>query len=155
MKWTFSGIEAQNLLGNDPEACLLDPVLVKENPVRKVFKCGKFFVKQDFRFFNGLKSEFRHAMQLEKHHVPCVKHLAVSRNMLITLAEENKRLAEVNLDLNTYSYNQGSLTILDVLSAQLTWIQAYTNLIQKHYEQKVFMADYRKVAGLRYQPSDF
>lgn len=89
MKWTFSGIEAQDLLGNDPEACLLDPVLVKENPVRKVFKCGKFFVKQDFRFFNGLKSEFRHAMQLEKHLVPCVKHLAVSRNMLITLAEEN------------------------------------------------------------------
>ena len=73
----------------------------------------------------------------------------------LALAEENKRLAEVNLDLNTYSYNQGSLTILDVLSAQLTWIQAYTNLIQKHYEQKVFMADYRKVAGLRYQPSDF
>ena len=73
----------------------------------------------------------------------------------LALAEENKRLAEVNLDLNTYSYNQGSLTILDVLSAQLTWIQAYTNLIQKYYEQKVYVADYRKVAGLRYQPSDF
>ena len=89
MRWIYSDNSAKDMLNNAPEECLLDPVLVKENPVRRVFKCGKFFIKHDLRFFNGLKSEFRHAMQLEKYGVPAVKHLAVNRNMLITLAEEN------------------------------------------------------------------
>ena len=65
-------------------------------------------------------------------------------------AEENCKLAEENLDLNTFSYTEGKLTILDVLSAQLTWIQAYTNLIQSYYEQKIALADYRKATGIRY-----
>ena len=45
---------------------------------------------------------------------------------------------------------EGRLTILDVLSAQLTWVQAYTNLIQSYYEQKIALADYRKATGIRY-----
>ena len=68
----------------------------------------------------------------------------------ISIAEENCKLAEENLDLNTFSYTEGKLTILDVLSAQLTWIQAYTNLIQSYYEQKIALADYRKATGIRY-----
>ena len=67
----------------------------------------------------------------------------------ISIAEENCKLAEENLDLNTFSYTEGKLTILDVLSAQLTWIQAYTNLIQSYYEQKIALADYRKATGIR------
>lgn len=71
-------------------------------------------------------------------------------NRQIELAEENCKLAEENLDLNTFSYTEGRLTILDVLSAQLTWVQAYTNLIQSYYEQKIALADYRKATGIRY-----
>ena len=32
----------------------------------------------------------------------------------ISIAEENCKLAEENLDLNTFSYTEGKLTILDV-----------------------------------------
>lgn len=68
----------------------------------------------------------------------------------ISHAIESCRLAEENLDLNTFSYTEGKLTVLDVLSAQLTWIQAYTNLIQTYYKQKISIAEYRKATGMRY-----
>ena len=35
-------------------------------------------------------------------------------------------------------------------NCKLTWIQAYTNLIQSYYEQKIALADYRKATGIRY-----
>lgn len=68
----------------------------------------------------------------------------------IAVAEENMHLASENLELNTFSYNEGRLTILDVLSAQLTWIQSYTSLIQAYYDQKLSLAVYQKVIGERY-----
>ncbi|MGL4852109.1 MAG: TolC family protein [Phocaeicola sp.] len=68
----------------------------------------------------------------------------------LELAKENCALAEENLDLNTFSYTEGKLTVLDVLSAQLTWIQAYSSLIQTQYQEKLSLADYRKAVGMRY-----
>ena len=68
----------------------------------------------------------------------------------VTLAETNCKLADENLELNTFSYSEGRLSILDVLSAQLTWIQAYTNLVQSHYQAKIALATYKKAAGSRY-----
>ena len=75
--------------------------------------------------------------------------LAESRKQ-IQIAEEHTKLAEENLELNTFSYMEGRLTVLDVLSAQLTWIQAYTNLIQSHYQMKIAYSDYKKISGTRY-----
>ena len=74
-----------------------------------------------------------------------------SRNRII-LAKDNCKLADENLDMNTFSYTEGKLSILDVLSAQLTWIQAYTNLVQSYYKEKIALANYKKAAGLRYRP---
>lgn len=71
-------------------------------------------------------------------------------NKQIDFAKRNCELAEENLELNTFSYTEGRLPIVDVLSAQLTWIQAYTNLIQTYYKAKMALANYRKAAGLRY-----
>ena len=68
----------------------------------------------------------------------------------INVAEEACKIAEENLELNTFSYNEGKLPILDVLSAQLSWIQSYSSLIQTWYQQKASMAQYNKVVGLRY-----
>ena len=68
----------------------------------------------------------------------------------IEVAQKNCMLADENLELNTFSYTEGRLSILDVLSAQLTWIQAYTNLIQSHYQEKIAMATYNKASGSRY-----
>lgn len=67
----------------------------------------------------------------------------------IRIAESSVDIAEENLELNTFSYNEGKLPILDVLSAQLTWIQSYSNLVQSWLQQKVSLADYNKAVGLR------
>lgn len=69
----------------------------------------------------------------------------------IELAEKNCTLADENLELNTFSYSEGRLSILDVLTAQLTWIQAYTNLVQSHYQNKMAQANYKRASGKRYQ----
>lgn len=68
----------------------------------------------------------------------------------INVAEDACKIAEENLDLNTFSYNEGKLPILDVLSAQLSWIQSYSSLIQTWYQQKTSLAQYNKAVGLRY-----
>lgn len=65
----------------------------------------------------------------------------------ISIAKENFSLAEENMETITYSYTEGRLTILDVLSSQLTWIQARTNLIQSCYKHRVAIADYRKATS--------
>lgn len=62
----------------------------------------------------------------------------------ITVAEEATKIAEENLDLNTFSYTEGKLPIIDVLSAQVTWIQSYSSLIQTWLQQKISLADYNK-----------
>lgn len=62
----------------------------------------------------------------------------------ISLAKEACQIAEENLELNTFSYNEGKLPILDVLSAQLSWIQSYSSLIQTWYQQKAALAQYNK-----------
>lgn len=68
----------------------------------------------------------------------------------IHVAEDACKIAEENLDLNTFSYNEGKLPIVDVLSAQLSWIQSYSSLIQTWYQQKTSLAQYNKAVGLRY-----
>ena len=89
MRWSFANIEAKQILGENPLQMMDSPVLVKENPIRQVFKCGKLYFKYDMRFFNGLKKEFRHAMNISAAGIPAVKHLAVSRHWLITQSAEN------------------------------------------------------------------
>ena len=67
----------------------------------------------------------------------------------IHIAEEACRIAEENLALNTFSYTEGKLPIVDVLSAQLAWIQSFSSLIQAWHQQKVSLARYYKAVGLR------
>lgn len=56
-------------------------------------------------------------------------------------------IARQNLDLSTFSYNEGQLAVLDVLSAQLSWIQLYTNAVTANFNQKVSIAQYRRAVG--------
>ncbi|MGL4293764.1 MAG: TolC family protein [Bacteroidales bacterium] len=65
----------------------------------------------------------------------------------IRVAEESLKLAQEALDLNTFSYNEGKITIADVLSSQIAWIQSYTNMISAHYSYKVAVAQYQKAIG--------
>lgn len=65
----------------------------------------------------------------------------------IRIAKENLSIAKQSLDINTFSYNEGRLTILDVLQSQLSWIQASSSLIQANMTNKIAIADYKKVIG--------
>ena len=56
-------------------------------------------------------------------------------------------IATDNLTLNTFSYNEGKLPIIDVLSAQVSWLQAYTNVVSVNYQYKVALAEYAKALG--------
>ena len=56
-------------------------------------------------------------------------------------------IAKDNLTLNTFSYNEGKLPIIDVLSAQVSWLQAYTNVVSVNYQYKVALAGYAKALG--------
>lgn len=65
----------------------------------------------------------------------------------IKIAKDNVAVADENLDLNTFSYNEGRLTILDVLSAQAAWISAYTSMITVWHSQHVAISDYNKATA--------
>lgn len=63
----------------------------------------------------------------------------------VKTAQETMELAEENLDLATFSYNEGKASMVDVLSAQLSWTQAQTSLINANLAAKMAVAEYRKV----------
>lgn len=67
----------------------------------------------------------------------------------IEIAQANLDVAGENLSLNTFSYNEGQLAVLDVISSQISWIQAYTNVITAHFNEKVAISAYRKAANTR------
>lgn len=65
----------------------------------------------------------------------------------VSTVGESLRIAGENLDLGTYSYSEGLTTILDVLQAQLNWIQIYTNAITAHFNYAVACSNYRRITG--------
>ncbi|MBR5845123.1 MAG: TolC family protein [Rikenellaceae bacterium] len=63
-------------------------------------------------------------------------------------SRRNLDIARENLELSTYSYNEGQLTILDVLSAQLSWLQVYENALEAALNLHLSVAEYRCVTSL-------
>ena len=68
----------------------------------------------------------------------------------VEIANSTLEIAWENLKLNTFSYNEGKLPILDVLSSQVTWLQAYTNVVSANYQYKVAYAEYVRILGGRW-----
>lgn len=65
----------------------------------------------------------------------------------VKTARENMQLANENLDLATFSYNEGKASMVDVLSAQLSWTQANNNLINAYLAEKMAVSEYKKVVS--------
>ncbi|MEG1562725.1 MAG: TolC family protein [Bacteroides sp.] len=65
----------------------------------------------------------------------------------VKTTEENIALAEENLDLASFSYNEGKASMVDVLSAQLSWTQAHSSLINAYLSEKMAVSEYRKVVS--------
>ena len=59
----------------------------------------------------------------------------------------NLSIAGENLSISTYSYNEGQATVLDVLQAQISWIQIYTNAITARFNYAVAVSEYQLVTG--------
>lgn len=65
----------------------------------------------------------------------------------VETTERSLRIAGENLDISTYSYGEGLATILDVLQAQLSWIQLYSNAIRARYTYAVAVSDYQRITA--------
>ena len=61
--------------------------------------------------------------------------------------QRNLDIVQENLDISTYSYREGVATILDVLQAQISWLQIYENAITAEYDYAVAIASYRYIVG--------
>lgn len=71
----------------------------------------------------------------------------VNSNAQVFSTEESLRIAGENLSISTYSYGEGLATILDVLQAQLSWIQLYSNSIQARYNYADAVSAYLRITA--------
>lgn len=65
----------------------------------------------------------------------------------VEAVRHNLNLATENLEISTYSYGEGLGTILDVLQAQLSWLQIYNNAIAAQYDYALAIAAYQYIIG--------
>ena len=63
----------------------------------------------------------------------------------VKTAKETMNLAKENLYQQSITNNERKANKVDVLSAQLSWTQAHTNLINAYLSEKMAVAEYRKV----------
>lgn len=50
-----------------------------------------------------------------------------------------------NLEISTFSYSEGLTTILDVMQAQISWLQLYSNSIWSEFNYLVAISAYRRI----------
>lgn len=60
---------------------------------------------------------------------------------------ENLNIAGENLSISTYAYNEGQATLLEVLQAQISWIQIYTNAITARFNYAVAVSAYKFITA--------
>lgn len=60
---------------------------------------------------------------------------------------KNLQIAGENLSISTYSYREGRATVLDVLQAQISWIQIYTNAITARFNYAVAVSAYKRITA--------
>ena len=60
----------------------------------------------------------------------------------------NLDIAGENLSISTFSYQEGQATVLDVLQAQISWIQIYTNAITARFNYAVAVSAYMRLTAM-------
>ena len=65
----------------------------------------------------------------------------------VEAARASLDLARENLDMSIYSYGEGLGTILDVLQAQISWLQIYQNVVAAYYDYAMAIASYEYVTA--------
>lgn len=72
--------------------------------------------------------------------------MATSRSQ-VQSSLRNLEIAGENLSISTYSYKEGQATVLDVLQAQISWLQIYTNAITARYNYAVAVSAYERITA--------
>ncbi len=62
-------------------------------------------------------------------------------------AQRSLEIASENLEISTYSYSEGLTTILDVMQAQISWLQLYSNAIASEFSYAVSLSAYRRITA--------
>lgn len=65
----------------------------------------------------------------------------------LTISSRNYDSAIESLELSTYSFSQGLLSILDLMQAQLSWLGAINGIVEANYNFHLALAGYRKAVG--------
>lgn len=65
----------------------------------------------------------------------------------LKIAQDNLDIATQSLKLNSFSFNQGLLSIIDLMQAQLSWYGAYNSSIQANYNYRIALSQYNKAIG--------
>lgn len=63
-------------------------------------------------------------------------------------SQQSLDLAAENLEISTYSYGEGLTTILDVMQAQISWLQIYTNAITAQFNYAVAVSAYARITSM-------
>lgn len=71
----------------------------------------------------------------------------VDSHAQVEASQRSMLIAHENLEINTYSYSEGVSTVLDVLQAQISWLQLYTNTITAQYNYAVAVSDYERITA--------
>ncbi len=96
-------------------------------------------------FSKSLEKDLEKDRILENYNTSLVDMSETSKQ--IKLAKTNLQTASESLDLSTFSYEQGKLSIVDVQSSQVAWMQAYTNLITAYLNNKMSIVEYKKAVS--------
>ncbi|MFI3306418.1 MAG: TolC family protein [Rikenellaceae bacterium] len=62
-------------------------------------------------------------------------------------ASHSLEIAGENLEISTYAYNEGEVSIVELMQAQLSWMQIYTNAIYSEYNYQLACSYYRRTVG--------
>ncbi len=69
----------------------------------------------------------------------------------VALSQQNLEYAHQNLSLSTFSYSEGSLPIIDVLSSQLSWLDARMGELNSLYNYRLAQSSYKWHSGANFQ----
>ncbi len=65
----------------------------------------------------------------------------------VDAARRALEIGSENLSISTFSYSEGLTTILDVMQAQISWLQLYTNSIWSEFNYLVALSAYRRICA--------
>lgn len=127
---------------------------------------GVVFAKVAIPIFGGNSKRHRltvdysrvrsYEYELNKVRDKIIQEVAVSSSDLsesfsqLAISSNNYKSAKESLDLSTYSFNQGLLSIIDLMQAQLSWLGAINSFVEANYNYHLALVKYYKTIGVEF-----